>query len=223
MVLGEVYKNVLGSCIVPRELTLLVSMFRIPKAALLVCCLILAIFLMPGCADTASSGSVQNSSENSSVLADPNVQAKLQLTEKSAASILRNYLVDCISKMESGVQGSKSAKQQEDVSRSKETKWWREFPVLVTSARPLGNTELPHSKSTLWDYRVTNSRAAPPPNIRETWVVIGPGLESSDEGFVLVSGTWKVYAGTWDANAIDGPAMLASRELERMLPEEAHC
>ena len=98
--------------------------------------------------------------------------------------------------------------------------WFNGFPEMVSSAKFAGITERVHPNVQRFAHVIKGDL---PMSQVETWVVTGPGLKRAGDGFIQARGTWRVYAGTWDANAIDGPAMLASRELERMLPEEAHC
>lgn len=138
-------------------------------------------------------------------------ETALLLTEEAAASILRDFLIDCIEswKVEHESRlGYYTFKRGGPVPEGAELEWWNNFARQPLTARHAGTT-----LTTDIDRR-TGTQVE---TYLETWSVTGPGLKRTEDGYSPVTGIWGVYAGRRIADPLDGPARLALAEFKRPL------
>ena len=124
----------------------------------------------------------------------------LLLSEESAISILQSFLQECVLGWDNQ-SGGESLPSEESKSRLIDIAAGTTGDI-VWSARFHGVTKVPgrftHQGNLLEE---------------ETWVVIGPGF-AREEAQLVVPARWKVYAGIWEAYALDVPTRIALEEYD---------
>ncbi len=144
--------------------------------------------------------------ESHAVEGTPSGETALLLTEEAAASILRDFLIDCIESwsVEHEPRFGYSFTRGRPVPEGAQLEWWNNFARQPLTARYAGTT------------KDTDRRTGIETHL-ETWSVTGPGIERTGNGNLPVPGTWRVYAGRRIAEPLDGPARLALAEFKRPL------
>ena len=131
------------------------------------------------------------------------------LSEEAAASILRDFLIDCIASWDVIHEprdlpthlGGGEFERGGSVPTGEARDWWYNLALQHLSARYAGTT------TAIW----SGGQEI------ETWVVVGPGLERTVNGFHPTPGTWRIFAGRRVAEPLDGPARIALEGFMRPL------
>ena len=178
----------------------------------------LAITFLVAMAILACGPSATTSDSDPGVSAQPTEKSgpTLLLDEKSAISILQHYLQECLQSWEERWDGPFRTSEYNENNPLSE----QEMKLLMNQLMDLASEttgdiawSASHHGVTEVPFSYTPVRTAIE---AETWVVIGPGLESA-ESQLATAGRWKVYAGHKRADYLDAPARLALQEYNRFL------
>ena len=162
----------------------------------------LVAIVMMGCGSSATT----SESESNTTPEQPEESGPaLLLSEESAISILRAYLQECVLSW-AGPNRFSTYNRANPLSEQ-EKEGLRDLLIDLATGEN-GDFEWAASYHGITEVSNAANRMA------ETWVVIGPGLETAGSP-IVVPGRWKVYAGHRSAYYLDASARLALAEYTR--------